>query len=315
MERQDAPGTRDLVKMGLSESRTTVLGAQILLGFQYEALFQPRFAALSAVRQASGLAALFLLLVAIVLMIAPAAFHQIAEQDRSTARQSAVTRQTMLLSLAPFAVGVAFSLFVALGDELGASGAVVWGGLTALAAVALWYGSCLMAVGPKPSPPSAEDVPLKDRVSDIMTETRIVLPGVQALLGFQLAAYLTEAFAKLPPATRAAHDVGLGLLLLSMMLLMSPAPFHRLAEHGRDTERVVRVGGGLIIAGLAALACALCADVFVAVAVVARNTSAAIAGAVAAAAAILVVWFGWPLAARRSPSAHAGTEPQAVRHA
>ena len=33
-----------------------------------------------------------------------------------------------------------------------------------------------------------------------MTETRIVLPGVQALLGFQLIAYLYSGFSKLPVA-------------------------------------------------------------------------------------------------------------------
>ena len=35
----------------------------------------------------------------------------------------------------------------------------------------------------------SQGVSLKDRVGDLMTETRIVLPGVQALLGFQFAAY------------------------------------------------------------------------------------------------------------------------------
>ena len=34
---------KDKVQKALSEVRTLVLGAQILLGFQYQALFLPRF--------------------------------------------------------------------------------------------------------------------------------------------------------------------------------------------------------------------------------------------------------------------------------
>ena len=59
---------RDQVRKGLSEVRTTVLGGQILLGFQYEALFQTRYEALSALRKALELAGFGLLMVTIVLM-------------------------------------------------------------------------------------------------------------------------------------------------------------------------------------------------------------------------------------------------------
>jgi hypothetical protein len=39
--------TKDKVQTALSEVRTLVLGAQILLGFQYQAVFRPRFEELS----------------------------------------------------------------------------------------------------------------------------------------------------------------------------------------------------------------------------------------------------------------------------
>jgi formate hydrogenlyase subunit 3/multisubunit Na+/H+ antiporter MnhD subunit len=136
-----------------------------------------------------------------------------------------------------------------------------------------------------------------------MTETRIVLPGVQALLGFQFAAYLTQAFAKLPADARLAHDVSLILLLSSMVFLMTPAPFHRLAEDGQETERLCRLTVTMIVLALAALALGLAADVYVATMVVMKNSAAALVAAGSAAAIGVAVWFVYPLLSRRSARA------------
>jgi len=293
---------RDQVKKGLSEVRTTVLGGQILLGFQYEAIFQTGFSALPSVRKSLELAAFGLLLVAIVLMIAPAAFHQVSERGRSTSRQRRFTKMMVALSLAPFALAIGVNIIVALGDEFGLAGASVLAAAAVLVAGFLWYGIEIMAAKPqRVSAPECQDanIALKDRVSDLMTEARIVLPGVQALLGFQFAAYLTQAFAKLPANARMAHDVSLVLLLLSMVFLMTPAPFHRLAENGRETERLCRLTQTMIILALATLAFGLAADVYVATMVVMNNSAAALSAAGLAAAIGISVWFLYPLAVRQ----------------
>ena len=293
---------RDQVKKGLSEVRTTVLGGQILLGFQYEALFQTGFAALPSLRKALELTAFGLLLVAIVLMIAPAAFHQVSERGRSTSRQRWFTKLMVALSLAPFALAIGVNIVVALGGEFGLAGALVLAAAAVLLAGFLWYGIEIMAVKPqRASGPECQDanVALKDRVSDLMTEARIVLPGVQALLGFQFAAYLTQAFAKLSADARMAHDVSLVLLLASMVFLMTPGPFHRLAEDGRETERLCRLTRTMILLALAALAFGLAADIYVATMVVMNSSTAAFSAAGLSAAIGISIWFLYPMAVRR----------------
>ena len=70
-------GMRDKVQKVLSEVRTLVLGAQILLGFQYQALFRPRFEALPAYAKALEAAAFALMVATVVLLIAPTPFHHI----------------------------------------------------------------------------------------------------------------------------------------------------------------------------------------------------------------------------------------------
>jgi hypothetical protein len=306
--RAAADDIRDQVKKGLSEVRTTVLGGQILLGFQYEALFQNGFETLTPLRKLLELAAFALLVCAMVLMIAPAAYHQLSERGQSSQRQRQFTKLMVGMSLAPFALAIGVNIVVATGGELGLAGSVGLAVAAVLGAAFLWYGIEIMAArssGPR-SPKSQADtvaVSLKERVGDLMTETRIVLPGVQALLGFQFAAYLTQAFAKLPADARMAHDISLVLLLTSMVLLMTPAPFHRLAEDGRETERLCRLTVRLIALALAALALAVALDVYVAVMAVMNNSLAASLAAALAATLALAVWFAYPLMARGSSAA------------
>jgi hypothetical protein len=294
---------QEVVREGLSEIRTTVLGPQILLGFQYQSLFQPGFARLEPWRQSASLAALGLLLATVMLVLAPAPFHQIAEAGQRTARQAAFTDRALAASLGPFALAVGLNLLVVGASEWGAGAAAIVGALAAGLCLLLWYGIEAMVRRPASRPERdlrTAKTSLKDQVADLMTETRIVLPGVQALLGFQFAAYLTDAFPKLSPGVRAAHHAGLALLLLSMVLLMTPAPFHRLAEEGQDSTRTCRVGRACIVGALGTLALGLAADIYVAIRIITGSGPAAVGGAGLGAFAAFGLWFALPLVRRAS---------------
>jgi hypothetical protein len=47
-----------------------------------------------------------------------------------------------------------------------------------------------------------QETPLSIKIDHMLTEARVVLPGAQALLGFQLIAVLTKPFEQLPPALK-----------------------------------------------------------------------------------------------------------------
>ena len=97
--------------------------------------------------------------------------------------------------------------------------------------------------------------------------------------------------------------MSLVLLLVSMVLLMTPAPFHRLAEDGRETERLCRLTVTMIVLALGALAFGLAADVYVATMVVVGRSVVAIAAAVGAATIALLIWFAYPMLSRRRAGA------------
>ena len=68
---------KDKIKNALDESRMLILGAQILLGFQYRAVLVKQFEFLPLYSQYLQLVALVILLGAIALIMAPGAYHRI----------------------------------------------------------------------------------------------------------------------------------------------------------------------------------------------------------------------------------------------
>ncbi|HLZ83705.1 MAG TPA: DUF6328 family protein [Caulobacteraceae bacterium] len=292
-------GVRDRVTQGLGEIRTVVLGVQILLGFQYEAVFQSGFQRLGPVTRLLEAVGLGLLAVSVIALITAIAFNRLAERGAMTPRQEDLDEAVVALALAPFAVALGLDVFVALNRELGPVPAAAAGTLLAAVALAFWYGGAVLRPKARAASDRKEDtVSLKDRIGTLLTESRIVLPGAQALLGFQLAAYLTDGYGHAPADARLAHTAGLVLLIVAMILLMAPAAFHRLAERGEDTPRVERVCAVLVLAAMAPLGLAISTDLFVVCRLIGAALGPALAAAGCAALAAAVAWYVFPLSAR-----------------
>ena len=140
--------------------------------------------------------------------------------------------------------------------------------------------------------------PLKDKIEHVLTECRVVLPGVQALLGFQLATTLMKSFEQLPDSSKQVHLISLGCIALSMVLLMTPAAYHRIVEEGEETERFHRFASGMLLAALVPLALGVSGALFV----VTRKMfeSVSLAGALAAGSTLVfaLIWFGVTLYVR-----------------
>jgi hypothetical protein len=141
---------------------------------------------------------------------------------------------------------------------------------------------------------------VEDRVNHVLTETRVVLPGAQALLGFQLAGVLTDGFEKLPQSSRYMHLASMVAVALATILLMTPAAYHRIAERGELTEHFHRIASRLLISAMAVLALGISGDFYV---VVARILQSATAGVMFAGLALLFfygLWFGFTFAQKQS---------------
>jgi hypothetical protein len=77
-------------------------------------------------------------------------------------------------------------------------------------------------------------------------------------------------------------------------LLTAPSSYHRLRFRHGDKERMVKIGNGLTIAGMAAFAVSLEAVVLLVIDYV-LSLEAAVAAAVALFAVVALLWYGLPL--------------------
>ena len=133
----------------------------------------------------------------------------------------------------------------------------------------------------------------------MLTEARVILPGAQALLGFQFIAMLAESFAKLPQSSKLLHIGSLSAVALATILLMTPTAYHRIVENGEATEPFYRVASRLVIGSLVPLAVGLCGDFFVVLLKASESKPLAIGASLGMLALFLGGWFGLPFFQRQ----------------
>jgi hypothetical protein len=296
------------VKIGLDETRTLILGAQILLGFQFRSVFQDAFDTLPAHARYLDAVALGFMLFAVGLLIGPDPYHRIVEDGNDSGWFHRVVTVFADLALLPFALGLGLGIAVAAERIFGRGGAVAAGTATAVLALGAWYAAPRLRrqwAGEKQRAKTMSErdkrqkTPTTQKIEQMMTESRVILPGAQAMLGFQLSIVLTRAFDKLPSALKLAHAGSLGLVTLSVVLLMAPAAYHRIVFEGEEAPEMYQVGSILITLATLPLAFGIAGDVYVVLSKIAGETAGVICGIVAA-AVLLGMWYGLPFAARLS---------------
>jgi hypothetical protein len=284
------------LKTAMDESRLLILGAQVLFGFQFEAVFQELFEEVGRGGRAVHCAGLALLLSTIGCLIAPVSIHQMVYGGES--RRGALEAATALagLSLLPLTLGLGCSAFVIFDRMWGRSAAVAIGITFTAAGLALLYGlGMYLKRGAKKMPPEERGTPLKTKIEQLLTEARVIIPGGQALLGFQFIATLTKPFSQLPGSVQMIHAAGLCAVALAVLVLMTPAAVHRIAFHGEDDEDFFRIGSRLVVAAPLPLAGGIAADVFVVYYKVSESMTVSVSAGILALLVLLSFWYGYPL--------------------
>ena len=141
-----------------------------------------------------------------------------------------------------------------------------------------------------------EKLALSQSLQDLLEECRMVLPGIQALFGFQLIAIFNQGFAdKLAPWQRQIHLAAVVLTVIAIALIMAPASLHRQAEQDVASERFLRLGSRLLLGAMVPLSVAICLEVFLVAGVILQSTAAAAALALALQAGLIGTWFVFPV--------------------
>ncbi|MGZ5181338.1 MAG: DUF6328 family protein [Ramlibacter sp.] len=153
------------------------------------------------------------------------------------------------------------------------------------------------------APDAVEQESLKDEMRNVVEETRMVIPGVQALFGFQTMAVFNQRFEDLPASGVTVYLAGLGMLAVAIALLMAPAAFHRMSERGQISRDLIELASHLLTWGMAPLMLGLALDIYVVILAALDDERLAAGGGVAALLLFALLWFVLPAARRWRGSA------------
>jgi hypothetical protein len=263
------PRLSDRVENVLNEIRILLLGGQVLLGFSYRPYFEESFEALPFRAQMVHTIGVGVLTLGLIWLLSEAPFHQIVEHGEDTERTHRVATLILDWGLLPFAVGLGFYGYV-ISTLMGFHQPALIGISTTLFSFTWWYFFPLSRYDARRRSRVISELreeqrkqggtEIKEKIKKLLMECRMVLPGVQALLGFQLTTFFMQGFERLPQSSKFIHCGGLVATAISTVLVITPAAYHRIAEAGEETERFHRIGTRLLLVSMFFLGLALCAD-------------------------------------------------------
>ena len=129
----------------------------------------------------------------------------------------------------------------------------------------------------------------------LLEESRMVLPGMQALFGFQLIVVFSATFSEqLSAVEQQLHLAATFLIAVAVAIIMAPAAYHRQAGPREVTETFVRLSTRLLLWSMWPLAIGVCLDFYLVGRVILHNAIAPVLAGVLF-AIFLGLWFLLPL--------------------
>ena len=140
---------------------------------------------------------------------------------------------------------------------------------------------------------------LEEEATHVTDEARMVLPGVQAVLGFQLVAVFNQRFQDLSAGEQLLHLAAFLLTALAMGLVMTPAAYHRQVERGRVSRRFIDLSSTLLMLAMLPLIAGVCLDTYLIARLILKVQGLAVTVAVVTALLLAGLWYGLPAVCRR----------------
>ena len=129
----------------------------------------------------------------------------------------------------------------------------------------------------------------------IVDQARMLLPGIQALFGFQLIAVFNQTFSeKLNPFEQRIHLLAIALIVITSIILITPAAYHRQMEVQDVTEGFIHLATRLILASMIPLALSICLDFYLISRIILNDVALSLLFSTLLLLLFLAFWFGLP---------------------
>jgi hypothetical protein len=156
-----------------------------------------------------------------------------------------------------------------------------------------------MEIGKPQGAGKKEQISLDSAAKHLLEECRMVLPGIQALFGFQLIAVFNEGFGeKLSEGEQRLHLLAIVLVVMAVALVMAPAAIHRWTQQRAVSERFIWLSSQLLFASMLPLAVAISLDIYLIGRMILESGGLSAAIAAIALAIVLVLWIALPWSER-----------------
>ena len=133
-----------------------------------------------------------------------------------------------------------------------------------------------------------EQISLDSATRHILEECRMVLPGIQALFGFQLIAVFNQGFAvKLSTMEQQLHLLSIILTVSAVALVMTPAALHRQTDPMAVSRRFIESSTTLLLLSMFPLSVSICLEIYL----IAHVITESIMLSVVIAAGLLLLFF------------------------
>ena len=139
---------------------------------------------------------------------------------------------------------------------------------------------------------------LEEASTQLENEARMLLPGVQAILGFQLIAAFNQRFEQFSAGEQLLHFVAFLLLALTMGLLMAPAAYHRQAECRVVSAWFVKMASALLTIAMVPFIVGVGIDTYLVGKMILKDTGSAVMAAGGVLLILVGLWFVLPRTAR-----------------
>lgn len=143
-----------------------------------------------------------------------------------------------------------------------------------------------------------------------LQEGRMVLPGIQTLLGFQMTAVFNAPFSeRLPRGQQTAHFVSMLLIATAMALVITPAPYNHQVEPGFASRPGTTLASRLTTFALVPLTFGVSLDVQVIGFFLFRDLAVSVGVALGVMTLFVSLWFVFPRWSRRQRIARGDVGP------
>ena len=143
---------------------------------------------------------------------------------------------------------------------------------------------------------SGKELPLDKAATLVLDESRMILPGIQALFGFQLIVVFSDSFTtKLNVSEQRLHLLAIVLVVMATMIILTQAVFHRQTAEKQVANEFIRIASRLLLLSMFPLVTSICIEFYLISRVILNNDVFwAVLFTIVLFSLFLLLWVGLP---------------------